>query len=80
MRTLSTATLALALAASAALPNPAFAVEPEKDSTAEPPLISPHADLPDFQINWTCCDDATLPEVSADNEPVIAEPGLPISR
>jgi hypothetical protein len=51
--------LALALMGSAFLANPSFAVEADTDPPVEPELVSPDADLPDFQLDWACCDDQT---------------------
>jgi hypothetical protein len=57
-------TLALALIGSAAfLANPSFGVEPDTDPPAGPELVAPHADLPDFQLDWACCDDQTANDV-----------------
>ena len=52
-------TLALAALGSAGfLANPSLAVE--TNPPARPELVAPHADVPDFQLDWACCDDQTV--------------------
>ena len=65
-------TLALALVGSAAfLANPSFAVDTEPP--AGPELVAPHADLPDFQLDWACCDDQTVNDRDAPNVIVVED-------
>ena len=64
---------ALALMGSAAfLANPSFAVEPDTDSPAGPELVAP-ADLPDFQLDWACCDDQTANDGDAQDVIVVED-------
>ena len=52
--------LALALMGSTAfLANPSFALDPDPNPPDGPELVAPPADLPDFQLEWACCDDQT---------------------
>jgi hypothetical protein len=39
--------------------NPSFALGPDPDPPDGPELVAPPADLPDFQLDWACCDDQT---------------------
>ena len=57
-------TFALAMIGSAAfLVNPSFGAEPDSDSPVVPALVA--SDLPDFQLDWACCDDRTANDVDA---------------
>jgi hypothetical protein len=65
-------TLALALMCSAAfVANPSFAVEPDTEPPARPELVAPQADLPDFQLEWACCDDQTAADGHAPDVAVV---------
>jgi hypothetical protein len=68
---LRNATLALALVGSAAfLANPSFAVVPDTDPPVGPET---HAALPDFQLDWACCDDQTANNGDAPDAGVVEE-------
>ena len=65
-------TVALAVMCSAAfLASQSSAVEPEIDPPAKHELVAPHADLPDFQLEWACCDDRTAAEGEAADVAVV---------
>ena len=66
--------LALAFFGSAAfLAHPAFAVEPDNDPPAGPELVAPYGDLPDFQLDWVCCDDQTANDLDAPEVVVVED-------
>jgi len=66
--------LALALMGSAAfLANPSFAVELDTDPPVGPELVAPNADLPDFQLDWACCDDQTVNDRDAPDVVVVED-------
>jgi hypothetical protein len=67
---------ALALGGVAFLANPSFAVEPDTQPPAGPKLVAPHANVPDFQLDWACCDDVTIVEISPEGKPAIVEPEI----
>ena len=67
-------TFALGLLGSAALlAGPSFAVEPDVETPAWPELLAPHADLPDFQLDWACCDDQTANDGDAQDVIVVED-------
>jgi hypothetical protein len=71
---LRNATLALALLGSAAfLAYSSFAVEPDTDPPDGPELVAPLADLPDFQLDWACCDDQTANNSDAPHVVVVED-------
>ena len=66
--------LALALMGSTAfLANPSFALEPAPDPPDGPELVAPPADLPDFQLDWACCDDQTANDRDAPDIVVVED-------
>ena len=71
-------TFALGLLGSAALlTGPSLAVESGVETPAWPALLTPHADLPDFQLDGACCasdEDQTIVDISPEGKPVFAEP------
>ena len=77
-KVLRNSTLALGLLGSAALlTGPSFALESGVETPAWPELLSPHADLPNFQLDGACCasdEDQTIVDVSPEGKPVFAEP------
>ena len=75
---LQNGTLALALMGSAAfLANPSFAVEPDTDPPDGPELVAPYGDLPDFQLDWACCDDQTVNDGDAPDVVVVEDETAP---
>ena len=65
-------TLALAALGSAGfLANPSLAVE--TNPPARPELVAPHADVPDFQLDWACCDDQTVNDHDAPDVIVVED-------
>ena len=65
------------LAAAALLTGPSFALESGVETPAWPELLTPHADLPDFQLDGACCasdEDQTIVDISPEGKPVFAEP------
>ena len=71
-------TFALGLLGSAALlTGPSFALESGVETPAWPELLTPHADLPKFQLDGACCaadEDQTIVDISPEGKPVFAEP------
>jgi hypothetical protein len=71
-------TLALGFLGSAAsFTGPSFALESGVETPAWPELLTPHADLPNFQLDGACCDsdeDQTIVDISPEGKPVFAEP------
>lgn len=66
--------LALALMGSTAfLAHPSFALEPAPDPPDGPELVAPPADLPDFQLDWSCCDDQTANDRDAPDIVVVED-------
>jgi hypothetical protein len=64
-------TFALALMGSAAfLANPSFAVEPDTDQREELQAQA-RQEIPDFQLEWACCDDQTANNVHAPDVVVV---------
>ena len=71
---LQNGTLALALMGSAAfLANPSFALESDNDPPAGPEVVAPHGDLPNFQLDWVCCDDQTVNDRDAPDVIVVED-------
>jgi hypothetical protein len=65
------------LGAAALLTGPSFALESGVETPAWPELLTPHADLPNFQLDETCCasdEDQTIVDISPEGKPVFAEP------
>ena len=71
-------TFAFGLLGSAALlTGPSFALESGVETPAWLELLTPHADLPNFQFDETCCasnEDQTIVDISPEGKPVFAEP------
>jgi hypothetical protein len=65
------------LGSAALLTEPSFALESGVETPAWPELLTPHADLPNFQLDETCCasdEDQTIVDISPEGKPVFAEP------
>jgi hypothetical protein len=68
----------LGLLCSAVLIGPSFALESGVESPAWPELLTPPADLQNFQLEGACCasdENQTIVNISPEGKPVFAEPG-----